>query len=115
MEVKPKQIKDIVVRKRFRSKEKDKPSRKEVRKDELSKFNPILPAYREKTDEEVSMLFKICMKSHLSQEFSYAFQLMTGIIDLVFISQMGLRGKSYRFSMKLKDSVLKDKCLKRFG
>eukprot|EP00795_Rhopilema_esculentum_P015949 gene15949-7279_t len=57
-EVKPKQIKEIVVRKRFRSKEKDKPSREEVRKDELTKFNPILPAYREKTDEEVSMLFK---------------------------------------------------------
>ena len=57
-EVKAKQIKEIVVRKRIRSKEKDKPSREEVRKDELSNFNPILPAYREKTSEEVSVLFE---------------------------------------------------------
>ena len=49
-------IKDLAVRRKVRSKEQDEPNKEEVRKDELNKFNPILPAYRKKPDEKVLVL-----------------------------------------------------------
>lgn len=57
-EVEPKKMKEILVRKKIRSKVKDKPSREEFRKDELNKFNPMLPSYCENTNGKVSTLFE---------------------------------------------------------
>eukprot|EP00794_Sanderia_malayensis_P017232 gene17232-18953_t len=58
-ELEPKMIQDIVVRKKLRTADKeDSSNREEIRRSELKKFNPVLPGYQEKTNDDVSGLFR---------------------------------------------------------
>ena len=51
-------IKDINIRKKLRSKEKDdETNREETRRKDLQKFNPVLPALQKIADESVSQLY----------------------------------------------------------
>ena len=57
-EIEPKMIKDMNIRKKLRSKEKDdETNREETRRKDLQKFNPVLPAYQKIADESVSQLY----------------------------------------------------------
>ena len=57
-EIEPKMIKDINIRKKLRSKEKDdETNREETRRKDLQKFNPVLPALQKIADESVSQLY----------------------------------------------------------
>ena len=52
-------IQDIIVRKKLKTTEKeDNSNREEIKRNELNKFNPILPGYQDKTNEAVSELFR---------------------------------------------------------
>jgi hypothetical protein len=57
-EIEPKMIRDITIRKKMRSTEKDEGNREEVRRNDLQNFNPVLPAYQSISDDSVSTLYQ---------------------------------------------------------
>ena len=54
-------IQDIKVRKsskKIEAEKEESSNREEIRRSELNKFNPVLPCYQEKTNDDVSGLFR---------------------------------------------------------